>query len=155
MDLEFHPFRQTRRSGEAGEADGLLGIHRATGVGKDQVPFGIDELEDVGKGILLPGEIGTAQGDGHHFGARLGKGIAHGFRGRKFARAQEKARLKGATGDDERFRRHYVRGPNVAVGTRLVERLNEGGWLKVSSSGKVRKWRHLGDWHSGRYPEMS
>ena len=53
MDFEFHPLRQSGGGGEAGEAHGFLGVHRAAGVGEQQVFFRIDEFEDVGEGIAL------------------------------------------------------------------------------------------------------
>ena len=53
MDFELHPLRQACGGGEAGEAHGLLRVHRAAGVGQDEISFRIDEIEDVGLGVIL------------------------------------------------------------------------------------------------------
>ena len=64
MDLELDPLGQAGGGGEAGEAHGFLGVHRAAGVGQEQVFLRIDEFEDVGEGIVFAGQVRAAQGDG-------------------------------------------------------------------------------------------
>ncbi len=103
MYFQFDPFGETGGDGEAGEADGFPGVHGAAGVGEEEVFLGIDKFEDVGKGIALAGEVGAAQGDGDHFGAAGGQGVAHGFGRGKFARAQDEAGTKLAAGNHQRL----------------------------------------------------
>ena len=80
MDFELYPLRQTGGDGKAREADGFLRVHRAAGVGQEQIFFRINEFEDVRKRIFLAAQIRAAQGDGDHFRAAGGERIAHGFR---------------------------------------------------------------------------
>ena len=39
VDFEFHPFRQPGGGGEPGKADGLVGVHRAAGIGEEEVSW--------------------------------------------------------------------------------------------------------------------
>ena len=103
MDFELHPFGQAGGGGEAREADGLLGVHRAAGVGQQQIFFRVNEFQDVGERIALAAQIGAAQGDGDQFRAAGGQRVAHGFRRREFARAQDEARPERPSGNDQRL----------------------------------------------------
>ena len=101
MNLEFHPLRQSRRCRKPRESHGLFGIHRATGVGKQQVFFGINEVENVGIRITLAREVGAPQGHRHNLRTTLMQGIAHELVGRKFSGAQKQAGADFTAGDDE------------------------------------------------------
>ena len=101
VDLELHPLGKSGGLGEARESHRLLGVHGTTGVGEDEVFLRVDELEDVGVGIALATEVGTAQGHGHHLGATGLERIAHGFIGRELAGTDKEAGIKGASGDDQ------------------------------------------------------
>lgn len=68
MDFEFDPVGHACGDGEASESDGFLCIHGAAGVGEQEDVRG-DEVEDVGEGIALAGEIGATEGNGDDFGA--------------------------------------------------------------------------------------
>ena len=94
MDFEFHPFRQTGGGGEARQPDGFLGVHRAAGVGQQQIFFRVNEFQDVRERVVLAAQIGAAQGDGDHFRAAGVERVAHGFGRRKLARAQDQARAE-------------------------------------------------------------
>jgi hypothetical protein len=94
VDFEFHPLGQAGGGGEAGEAHGFLGVHRAAGVGQEQVFFRVDEFEDVGVGVAGAAEVGAAQGDGDDLRAAGGERVAHGFVGREFPGAEEQAGMK-------------------------------------------------------------
>ena len=91
VDFELDPLGEARGGGEAREADGLVGVHGAAGVGQDQVSGRVDELEDVGEGIACAGEVGAAEGDGDDLGAACVEGVAHGLGGWKLAGAEEQA----------------------------------------------------------------
>ena len=91
MDFEFDPFGQSGGGGEAGEANGFPGVHGAAGVGEDKVFFRVDEVEDVGVGVVLAGEVGAAEGDGDDFGAAGFEALGHGLVGGELAGADEKS----------------------------------------------------------------
>ena len=101
MDFEFHPFGQPGGGSEAGEAHGFGGIHGPAGVGQQQVFILIDEFQNVGKGIPLAAQVRAAQGDGDDFRAAGRQGLAHGFQGRKFSRAEKQTGTELAAGDDQ------------------------------------------------------
>ena len=96
MDFELHPIRQAGGDGEARQADGFLGVHRAAGVGQRQIFLRVNGLQDVRERVLLPAQIGAAEGDGDQFRAAGGERVAHGFRRREFARAKNQARPEGS-----------------------------------------------------------
>ena len=104
MDLEFDPFGESGAGGEAGEADGFFGVHRAAGVGQQEIFFGIDEIEDVGERVAGAAEVGAVEGDGDDLRAACFEGVAHEFVRGELAGAEEEARREGAPGDDERPR---------------------------------------------------
>ena len=142
MDLELDPLRQAGGGGEAGEADGFLGIHRAAGVGEEQVFFGIDEIEDVRVGIGLAGEIGAAQGHGHDLGAGGGEGVAHRLVGREFPGAGEEAGRELAAGDDKGLghpRRTLGKGAAHASGVWIGGKFQVLKFQVPRKAGKGRK----------------
>ena len=100
MDFEFDPVGHAGGDGESGEADGFFGVHGAAGVGEEE-DVGGDEVEYVGEGIALAGEIGATEGDGDDFGAGGDDGVAHEFTGGEFSGAEHESGLEGAAGDDE------------------------------------------------------
>ena len=106
---EFHPLRQSSRHRQTRQAHGFFGIHRATGVGQQQVFLRINELQNVGERILIAAEIGAAQGDGHHLGTTGLKGVAHQLGRREFPRAQNQARSKLAIGNLQRRHSHVAK----------------------------------------------
>ena len=114
VDFEFHPLRQACGGGEAGEADGLFGIHGPAGVREEEVFFRVDEFEDVRVGIALAGEIGAAEGHGDDPGAAGGEGIPHGFIGRKLTGAEEETGVEIAAGDGEE-RHQGVEGRELRI----------------------------------------
>jgi hypothetical protein len=57
MDFELDPIGQSGGLGQVRQADGFGGVHGAAGVGEEEIFFGIHEIEDVGEGIALAGEI--------------------------------------------------------------------------------------------------
>ena len=91
MDFEFDPFGQSGSGGEAGEADGFTSVHGAAGVGEDEIFFLVDEVEDVGVGIVFASEVRAAEGDGDDFGAAGFKTLGHGLIGRELAGADEES----------------------------------------------------------------
>ena len=101
VDLEFHPFRKPGRGGEAGEADGLVGIHCATGVRQKEVFFGIDEIEDVRERVFFSREVGAAEGDCNYLASARREGVAHDFVRGELSGSEKEARGKGAPGDGE------------------------------------------------------
>ena len=101
MDFELHPFRQAGGRSKAGKSHGLFRIHCAAGIGEQQVPIRIDELEDIGVWVALTTQVGTAQGHSDDLRATGSEGVAHGFMGRKLPRAKKQAGVEGAAGDGE------------------------------------------------------
>lgn len=99
--LQLHPVPAPQLAGQAGGADGLVGGVAAGGVGQQQVPLGIDEVQQ--RALAPLAQIHPAQGHGDHLGARGLQGGGHGRKVRIFARAQEQARAEGAAGDGERL----------------------------------------------------
>ena len=53
MYFEFHPSGQARCRGQTGKADSLSGVQRSARVRQKQVFFGINEIKDIGEGIML------------------------------------------------------------------------------------------------------
>ena len=109
MDLKLHPLRQPGSHRQARQAHRFLGIHRATGIGQQQIFLWINELENIGEGIFFTAEIGAAQGDGHHLGVTGLKGVAHQLGRREFPRAQNQARSKLAIGNLQRRHSHVAK----------------------------------------------
>ncbi len=89
MNLELHPLGQPRRRGQARQAHRFGGIHRAAGIGQEEIFLGIDEIEDIGVGIVLAGEIGAAQGHRDDLRAAGLEALGHRLVGGKLARAHE------------------------------------------------------------------
>ena len=92
MYFEFHPSRQPGRRSKTGKAHRFACVQRAAGVGQEEVFVRIDEIKNVGERIMLPAEVGAAQGNCHDLRTAGGKGIAHDFVGRKFPRADQETR---------------------------------------------------------------
>ena len=103
MNFEFDPFGKARGSGEARKAHGFFCVSCATGVGQEEILFGIDEFEDIGERVFFAGEISAAEGDGDHFGAGGVEGVAHGFGRGKFAGSQDEAGTEDSSGDNQRL----------------------------------------------------
>ena len=100
MDFEFDPVGHAGGDGESGEADGFFGVHGTAGVGEEE-NVGGDEVEDIGEGVALAGEIGATEGDCDDFGAGRDDGVAHEVTGGEFSGAEHESGLEGAAGDDE------------------------------------------------------
>ena len=64
MDFELHPLRQSGGNGEAREADGFLGVHRAAGVGQQEKFFRVNEFQNVRERIAFAGQIRAAKDAG-------------------------------------------------------------------------------------------
>ena len=92
MNFQLHPFGQPGGDRQTRQAHGFLGIHRAAGIGQQQIFFGINKFENVGEGIPFAGQIRAAQRDRDHFRPAGFQGIAHGLGRREFSCAQNQAR---------------------------------------------------------------
>ena len=101
MDFEFHPVRKPGGDGQSGKPHGFLGIHGPARVRKKQVTILRNELEDVGEGVLLAGEVCASQSDGDDLASTGGQGVAHEFAGSELPGAEHEPGAEGAPGDDE------------------------------------------------------
>lgn len=101
VDLEFDPLREAGGVGEFRESDGFFGVHCAAGVCEEEVFLGIDEVEDVGEGVMFCIEVCAAQCDCDDFRFGGEQCCAHGFVGREFSGAEEEAGVEGTISDFE------------------------------------------------------
>ena len=84
MDFELHPVRQPGAAGQPRQAHGLGGVHRAAGVGQQEIARRVDEFEDVRVRVFLARKVRAAQGDGHQPRAAGVEGVAHRLVGGNF-----------------------------------------------------------------------
>jgi hypothetical protein len=103
MDFQLEPFGQPRGDGQARQANGFFGVHRSARIRQQQVTARIDKLEDVGKRILFPAQIGAAQRHRHHLRSARFERFAHHFRRRKLARSQNQAGTKDSLRNNQRL----------------------------------------------------
>ena len=94
MNFEFDPFGEARCFGQPRQPHGLIRVHRAARISKQQIFIRIYEIEDVGKWILFTGNIRPPQGHRDHLRCGRRQSLLHQFRRPEFPSPQKETRTK-------------------------------------------------------------